>query len=199
MDFDLLIEVIGAVIGLTYFCLEYKAHIALWYVGILMSLFYIYIFLSAHFYADFAIYAYYLFANTYGLVVWLKKEKTGQITDNQSENKITHWKKRQLPVLGGIFALCWVLIWLVLTYLPTSASPLGDSFTTALSIIAMWLMAQKQIEHWFLWLVVNVVSTILYITKGLYPTAILTTVYSVGSVLGYFHWRREMLQQAENR
>lgn len=197
MDLDLLIEIIGATIGLTYFCLEYKAHIALWYVGILMSLFYIYIFLSAHFYADFAIYAYYLFANTYGLIVWLRKEKTTQVSDNQNKNRITHWKVRQIPILGVLFGLCWALIWFVLTHLPSSASPIGDSFTTALSIIAMWLMAQKQIEHWFLWFVVNVVSTILYVTKGLYPTAILTLVYSLGSVLGYYHWKRKMLQQED--
>lgn len=191
MSTNLLIEIIGAIIGLTYLYLEYKAHKSLWYVGIVMSLFYMYIFLTSHFYADFGVYVYYLCANTYGLILWNKREKNGTLTTEEA-NPITHVRLSAILPLALIFVACWGLLWFVLSHLPNSASPIGDSFTTALSVVAMWLMAQKNVEHWLLWIIVNLVSTLLYVTKGLYPTAILFCVYTIGSVLGYFNWEREI-------
>ncbi|MBR6904921.1 MAG: nicotinamide mononucleotide transporter, partial [Bacteroidales bacterium] len=38
----------------------------------------------------------------------------------------------------------------------------------------------------------NVVCVALYFWKGLYPTAILYTVYVIVAVLGYFRWKRLM-------
>ena len=60
------IEIIGAVIGLIYLYLEYKASVYLWPVGVIMPLFYIYIFFFSKFYADMGINVYYLFASIYG-------------------------------------------------------------------------------------------------------------------------------------
>lgn len=192
MGIDLLMEIAGALIGLTYLYLEYKAHIALWFVGILMSLFYIYIFFTSHFYADFGVYVYYLGANIYGLVIWLKKErKTAE--GSLDGNPVTRCPRKYFLVSTLLFVLIWSVLWAVLTHLPGSASPIGDSFTTALSVIAMWLMAQKYIEHWVLWFVINVVSSILYITKDLYPTAGLFAVYTVMSVLGYIKWKQSLV------
>ena len=82
----------------------------------------------------------------------------------------------------------------ILKTLTDSPIPLGDAFTTAASIVAMWMLAQKYLEQWLLWIVVNVVSTALYFWKGLYPTGMLFIVYVVVAVLGYFRWKKEMFQ-----
>ena len=60
MSVDLIIEIIGTVIGLAYLYLEYKASVWLWPVGILMSIFYVFIFFHGKFYADAAVYLYYI-------------------------------------------------------------------------------------------------------------------------------------------
>lgn len=192
MEIDLIIEIIGAFIGITYLILEYRASFYLWAVGIVMSLFYIYIFYEGKFYADMGIYFYYLGANIYGLILWRKnKIKT---PDNPDYQGIIHVKKNTIIPMIVIFVFLQISLYLILSKLTDSPVPLGDSFTTALSIIAMWMMAKKNIEHWILWFVVNFVSTLLYFWKGLYPTAILFTVYTVVSVFGYFKWKRLMLE-----
>jgi len=56
------------------------------------------------------------------------------------------------------------------------------------------MLAQKYLEQWMLWIVVNIVSTILYFWKGLYPTGILFIVYVIVAVLGYFRWKKEMVK-----
>ncbi len=69
--------------------------------------------------------------------------------------------------------ILYVLMWLVLSKFTDSPVPAWDSFITSLSIVATWMLARKIFEHWYLWIIVNFVSAVLFIIKGLYPTVIL--------------------------
>lgn len=195
MSTDLIIEIIGAAIGLIYLFLEYKANVWLWPAGIVMSLFYVVIFFHGKFYADAAVYLYYIGANTYGLLKWTQSKRQSLTGDGNEakELAITHVPANKiLPIAATAIALWGLLYWILGTF-TDSPVPLGDAFTTAFSIVAMWMLAQKYLEQWLLWIIVNVVSTALYFWKGLYPTAILFIVYVIVAILGYFRWRNEML------
>ena len=193
MSTDIIIEIIGAVIGLTYLFLEYKANVWLWPVGILMSVFYVVIFFHGKFYADAAVYLYYIGANTYGLFQWTRSRKL-PIDENgtKQELAITHVPAKRILPLVAITVVLWMVLYGILKTVTDSPVPLGDAFTTAVSIVAMWMLAQKYLEQWLLWIVVNIVSTILYFWKGLYPTGILFIVYVIVAVLGYLRWKKEM-------
>ncbi|HOL98307.1 MAG TPA: nicotinamide riboside transporter PnuC, partial [Bacteroidales bacterium] len=80
--------------------------------------------------------------------------------------------------------------YLILKNFTDSDVPLGDAFTTALSFTATWLLAKKYIENWFFWIVVNIVSTILYVYKGLYPTVVLFTILTLLAFVGYHKWKK---------
>jgi len=73
-----------------------------------------------------------------------------------------------------------------------SPVPFWDALTTALSIVATWMLAQKKIEHWLLWVLVDVLSIGLFIVKELYPTTVLFAVYAVLAIYGYLEWRKEL-------
>lgn len=193
MDWALIFELVGVFIGLIYLYLEYKASFWLWSAGIVMSVFYIIIFFNAKFYADAGIYAYYLGANIYGLIVWQRHQKNGA-SANAAAMPITHTEQRQILPLCLIGLASWAFLWLILSRLTDSPVPIGDAFTTALSIVAMYLLAKKKLEQWWLWVVVNLASCLLYAWKGLYPMAGLFVVYTIVSVMGYFRWKREMLK-----
>jgi len=187
------LEIIGAVIGLLYLFLEYKASKWLWPVGVLMPVVYVWIFLQSKFYADMGINVYYFFASIYGWIRWNnnKNEGTGL--------PITHTPKRSILPLTVIGLLLCAVIYLVLTRYTDSPVAAGDSLTTALSIIGMWMLAQKHAEQWWIWFVVNLISCMLYLWKGLYPTAALFTVYTVISVMGYYQWVRLMKKEARHQ
>ena len=194
MSTDIIIEIIGAVIGLAYLFLEYKANVWLWPVGILMSVFYVIIFFHGKFYADAAVYLYYIGANTYGLFQWTRSRKqTLEGNVIKQELAITHVPSMRILPLVAITVVLWMALYGILKTVTDSPVPLGDAFTTAVSIVAMWMLAQKYLEQWLLWIVVNIVSTILYFWKGLYPTGILFIVYVIVAVLGYFRWKKEMI------
>lgn len=187
------IEIIGALVGILYLYLEYKASIYLWPVGVLMPLFYIYIFFVSRFYADMAFNVYYLGASVYGWIKWYRS------TQKEDEPLvIAYTPVRLLLPLLSVFGLLFVVIWWILYHYTDSVAPIGDAFTTALSIIAMWMLAHKLIEQWWLWTVVNVVSCALYYWKGLYPTALLFVIYSIVPAFGYIQWKKQINTTDEN-
>jgi nicotinamide mononucleotide transporter len=93
-------------------------------------------------------------------------------------------------LLTTVFVLLYFMLWLILTKLTDSPVPVRDAFITSLSIIATWMLARKIYEHWYLWIVVNFVSAVLFLTRGLYPTVILYVVYGVMSFGGLVAWKK---------
>jgi len=192
MSVDLIIEIVAAIIGLTYLFLEYKANVWLWPVGILMSVFYVIVYMTGKFYADAALQVYYIGANAYGLLKWTASRRHKGVSNDSGSEELTICrtpKRLWLPLLLVSIGL-WMLLFLILRNFTDSPVPLGDAFTTSLSIVAMWMLSRKYLEQWLFWVIVNVVCVALYFWKGLYPTAILYTVYVIVAVLGYFRWKR---------
>jgi|SRR5690554_203813 nicotinamide mononucleotide transporter len=186
------IEIIGAVIGLVYLYLEYKASKWLWPVGVVMPIVYVWIFFHSKFYADMGVNIYYFFASTYGWIYWNRHKNS-----EHGELPITHTPKRFILPLVLAGTLTFSLISFILISYTNSPVPYGDSFTTTLSILGMWMLAKKYVEQWWLWFFVNIVSCALYIWKGLFPTSILFGIYSIISVFGYFKWKKMKLSQSQ--
>ena len=180
------LEIIGAVIGLIYLYLEYKANRWLWLFGVIMPVVYIVIFYQSKFYADMGINIYYFFASIWGWMVWTKKKNSAK------NGKISHTPTRFIVPLTLAGIAIFALIAFILVNYTDSPVPYGDAFTTALSIIAMWMLAFKYIEQWGLWFVVNSISCGLYFWKDLHYTSGLFAVYAVISIFGYFKWKRMM-------
>ena len=183
------LELFGLITGLLYLYLEYKANIWLWPVGVIMPIVYIIIFYQNKFYADMTFNVYYLFASIYGWYIWAKSiEKTEQ-------GLISHLPKKYIASLTAIFVAIFAVIAFLLINFTDSEVPYGDSFTTALSILAMWMLAHKYIEQWLLWIVVNAVTAILYHSKELNITVILFVVNFFVAILGYVKWKKMMEEQ----
>jgi nicotinamide mononucleotide transporter len=188
------IEIFGVVTGILYVILEVKQNRFLWPLGIITSAAYIYIFFTGKFYADMGLQVYYVLISMYGWYYWSR----GGAKETKGALPVVSINRQQLILLFLTFAFSWVLIYFVLDRYTDSSVPLGDSFTTALAIVATWMLTQKIIEQWFLWIIANVVSIALYIYKGLYPTVILYVVYAGMAVYGYLEWKRSMTQKPED-
>ena len=186
---EVYIEILGVLTGVIYLWFEYKASIYLWIAGIIMPAIYLFIYYDAGLYADFGINIYYLVIAVYGFVAW----KTGfSITGRKSEKKVLPVSR--IPAKGVVKALCAYIVaqlaiaWLLINHTDSTVA-IADSFTTALSIVGMWMLARKYIEQWWVWCVVDVASSALYIHKELYFTAVLYAVYAVIAIFGYYSWK----------
>jgi nicotinamide mononucleotide transporter len=198
------IEVFGAVTGIIYVFLEIRQTIWLWPVGILTSAVYIWVFFTSKIYADMSLQGYYLVISILGWYWWAQgggNRAQGKRTVSEGEKgrkgegetkelQVTRLKIRTGIKLSLVFVLLYIGMWLILTRLTDSPVPVRDAFITSLSIVATWMLARKIYEHWYLWIVVNFVSAILFLTRGLYPTVILYLVYGIMSFAGLVAWKK---------
>lgn len=187
-----ILEIAGFIIGLLYLWWEYHANSKLWLASLIMPAISMWIYFSKGLYADFGINIYYLLIAIYGYWVWTRGGRHRKSADSASAVPITHIPFRILAGASGVFVAVWCAIYLILTNFTNSTVPLCDSFTTALSIVAMWLLAKKYVEQWIAWVVVDIVCVGLYIYKGIYFYATLYAVYSVVACFGYRKWLRLM-------
>ena len=105
---------------------------------------------------------------------------------------VTRLKLKTGLILGAVFVLLYTGMWLVLSKLTDSPVPEWDAFITSLSVVATWMLARKIYEHWYLWIIVNFVSAVLFMSRGLYPTVILYLVYGVMSFAGLIAWKKSI-------
>lgn len=186
-----ILDIAGALLGLIYILLEYRASIWLWLVSIIMPLVDMLLYYEAGLYADFAMAIYYALAAVYGFAMWkygwmLRREKAAK---QPHELPVTHFPLRRVGWTVAAFALLWAVIWYILEEYTNSTVAVRDAFTTALSMIALWALAQKYVEQWLLWLVVDAVSCWLYIDKGIPFKALLYGLYCFIAVAGFYKWK----------
>lgn len=180
------IEILGSVLSFIYLYLSVKQKSSLWIFGFLCSALYIVVFFQSKFYADMTLQFYYMFVSIYGWINWKRgKETTGK------QLPVTRVPSKTALYLTGISVLIFSAYYFILKN-TDSPLPVGDSFTTALSIVATWMLARKYIEYWLVFIVVDAVSSALYFYKELYPTAVLFIFYTVMAVIGYFQWRKSL-------
>ena len=73
-----------------------------------------------------------------------------------------------------------------------------DTLTTGIFFVAMWLMARRKLEHWFLWIIGDLISIPLYFYKGLILTSFQYIIFTTIAIAGYFAWKKEIKYQKGN-
>ncbi len=184
---DNIIEITGTTLGLLFLYLEIKENKWLWSVGLATSLLYIYVFFVAKLYADMSLQLYYVVVSIYG---WIKWTQNSNSNVEEDELPISRLSKQLAVKLFLATSAIYCVIAYVLVNFTDDPFPYWDAFTTALSVVATWMLAQKILEQWLVWIVADGVSLILYIYKGLYPTVLLFSVYTILAVVGYFQWKK---------
>lgn len=204
MTLKLILQIAGVVLGLLYLWLEYRADIRLWIVGLVMPVVHGALYFHAGLYADASMQAYYILAGLYGWLVWqrAKKIKNGlrdaEATGPEDTNRvgvalrIAHTPLGLVPALAAVYLATHAAIYLLLVRFTNSTVPFWDSLTTALSIVAMWMLSRKYAEQWLVWLAVDLTTVGLYFYKELPLTAGLYLLYSALAVAGYLRWRRQI-------
>lgn len=187
MDAKLILQIVGIVLGLLYLWLEYRADIRLWIVGLIMPVIHGALYFKSGLYADCTLQLYYIFAGLYGLSEWHRRKAA---TNQKPATEIAHISEYFATALFSAYVLAHGIIYLILVEFTDSTVPFWDSLTTALSLIAMWMLSQKVVEQWLVWFVVDVITVGLYIYKGIPITAALYALYSILAIAGYMRWRK---------
>ena len=186
-----IVEIFGAVTGIAYVILEIRRNILLWPLGIITSAVYIYVFGRAGFYANMGLQWYYLVISIYGWYMWRRRPEPEQ-SGGKSDVKRIGIATAAWCMMSAL--ALWAGLWFLLDRATDSPVPVWDGLIASLSVVATWMLTKKYLEQWYIWIVANAVAVVVYLSSGLYPTAMLFFVYFVMAIIGLIKWGKKPLK-----
>lgn len=186
------VELIGTLFGLLSVYFASRANILTWATGIINEVFLFILFFQIQLYADMFLQVYFFVVTLYGWYNWKQKPKQNSITLTQKKTKI--WLASAIIVGTIIAGFLFANIHLYLPhYFKTEAAfPFADSFVMVLSIVATVLLAQKKIETWYLWIIVDIVCVFLFFKKGIVFLALEYLVFLGLATYGLLNWKKQL-------
>lgn len=176
------LELVAAVSGLLAVWLIVRQDMRAWPFGILTGTLYIVIFAQARLYAGALLQVFYVGLQAYGWYSWRRGLGDGR------RLPVSRASARLLALLVVLGAAGTAALGTALSR-TDQALPYWDSFITAFSLVAQWMVARKLLENWVVWFVVDGIAVGVYVKMGLPFTAVLYAAYLWLAVAGWREWR----------
>ena len=188
--FDLL-GFIAAVAGILCVVLAAKGNIWNFLFGVVQVTLYAYISFKSTAYGNAAVNAlYYLPMQFIGLWQW--RHRGASSAEAIKARRLS--LKATVLIVVGCAAMTAVLFFVLRHF--GAKQPFNDAFTTVLCVVAQVLMTLAFVEQWYLWIVFNVFTVIMWIifvTQGVahsVPMLVMYVFYLINSVNGLISWRK---------
>jgi nicotinamide mononucleotide transporter len=171
-----LIETVAVLFSIISVVLASRKSIHTWVTGIVGILGYMVIFWNSKLYADFGLQIVFILQSIWGYLTW-RKEKS---------NIAIH------PVdLAAIVLSLFVSLVFIFGKYTDNPHPVLDSLASTLSILAVYLMAQRIPFAWKVWMAADIVYVVLFFKAGLFLSCALYIVFFFLARNGYKSWSNE--------
>jgi nicotinamide mononucleotide transporter len=178
-----LTEVLGFATGGACVWLVVREHLWNWPVGLANNIFFFVLFFESRLYADMSLQVVYFAMGVYGWLHW-RFGGTQRTELSITRTTRTEWLTLAAAIPLGTWALHEVLLRV------NGAAPLWDALTTVLSLAAQYLLCQKRLENWWIWITADLIYIPLYFSRHLPLTAVLYAVLLTMCLIGLSQWRR---------
>ena len=181
-----IVEIIAVVFGLASVWSMKKESILAFPFGIINVLIYVYICFVSKLYAFASINLFFAGMSVYGWINWARKDQ------GDKNIRISRCSLKELILNSVALLAFFIILRIILVTYTDSVVPTWDALTTAIYIIAMWMLARKRIENWIGWIMGDTISIGLFIYEGLYFSSFQFFVFTIIAVLGFIEWRRKL-------
>lgn len=179
------LEWIAAGLGVLAVWLTVRQNLWCWPTGLVMVILYIWVFYDVKLYSDMLLQGVYAVLQLYG---WWQWRRGGAAHQGRAISRL-----RAPQWLAGLAAgaLASLLLGAAMAHWTDAAQPWLDASLTGFSLVAQLWMAQKRVQCWPLWLVLDVIYVGLFCSKALYLTAGLYALFVVLAAQGWYRWQRD--------
>jgi nicotinamide mononucleotide transporter len=186
------IELIGTLFGLISVYYASRANILTWPTGIINEIALFVLFFQVQLYADMFLQVYFFVVTIYGWYKW---------KSNTADVPVTSAGPLMIKIIAVIMVIGTISVGLIIrsihswlpAYFPLPAAyPFADSFVMVGSILATVLLARKQVENWYLWIIVDVVSIVVYLLKGIYFLSLEYVIFLGLASFGLYRWTKQL-------
>ena len=159
-----------------------------WPIGLLNNALFFVLFLAAKLYADAALQIVFAVLGVYGWYRWLRPGLLTGLPVRRTTRAEWAW-------LGafGVLGIALVSYWLASS--TDSPVPFWDACILVLSLLATYGQANKLVESWWLWIMVDVISIPVYASRSLYLTSVLYAGFLLLCIAGLRNWSRDLRVQ----
>jgi nicotinamide mononucleotide transporter len=181
-------EIIGTLLGIVGVWLMIRQNVWGWPIGLVQVAVYAWVFFGAKLYSDAILQVFFFAIQAYGWWHWLHGDPRER--RRRSELPVTRLRPAAImrwAIAGAVATAVWGEFMRRTT---DAALPHWDAFILMFSLIAQWLQAQKRLENWAGWMLVNVVAVGVYWAKDLRLTAGLYVVFFGMAAMGHLAWRK---------
>lgn len=185
------IQWISFISGILYIYYATRNHPQCWPWGILSSGLWAYASaFQLHLYSDAILQFIYVLLGFYGWYQWMAGRHPS--LKSQPALPIT----RYTPKILYILLLTCIFPSLVLGYImhfTPAAFPYTDAFLTVYSLLATWMLVNRKIENWILWIVIDFLSIPLFAWRGGHLFALLFLIYGMLAIQGWKSWKAQWI------
>jgi nicotinamide mononucleotide transporter len=192
------IEFVGTLFGAISIWLSAKANIWNYPLGLIYVVCFFFVAFQVQLYPDMILQVFFFITNAIGWWRWAHPKPEEE--DRKHELKISFITRKQLAILLGVGVAGTFVFgasasrlheWLPTIFSLPSAFPYLDSFITVMSIIATFLMIEKKVESWIIWILVDIVATYLYLSRELILFGLEFGAFCFLASFGLWNWIRE--------
>jgi nicotinamide mononucleotide transporter len=186
---DNLIGIIASLTGIWCVVLTAKGKISNYYFGIINVITYAIVAYGWEYYGEVMLnIAYFLPMQFVGIYIWIKNRK-----QNDKDGVYVKFLNNKQRIFWLILSIIGVVGYGFVLQGLGGSLPFTDSMSTILSIIAMILMAGLYMEQWILWIVVDVVTIVMWFVVMLQggndiSILLMWIAYLVNAVYGLINW-----------
>lgn len=182
------VEIIGFVTGALCVWGVARQRLWSWPVGIANNAAFLILFLGTGLYGNAVLQLIFAGLAIYGWINWLRGR-----ADSSTSNDlpVTAASPRGIAFMAGAVLLGTAVGALVLSASTDSTAAIPDAFILVGSLGATFWQARKTIQHWWVWITIDVVSIPLYISRGLLLTGLLYVIFLALCVYGLVDWQRK--------
>lgn len=181
------ISLVSGVLGVCSVVLGAQRNIWTFLFGFAQVLTYSYLCWGERFYAELLLNAYYFVTMLYG--VWIWRKRLGGDVDRYVVETRKLSVVALLCVCVSTLLLSIVVGWFLSVYTDDS-QPYMDALTTVPAMVAQVLMILVYREQWCIWLLVDVLATVMWVEAGDYCMAAQYIFWCVNCIYGYVLWSR---------
>ncbi len=192
------LEFFAVIFGLIAVALSAIANIWSWPIGIVNVILSTFFYYQIQLYPDMFLMIFFFVTNLLGWWRWANPKPEEE--DKKRELRVSFMdRKRFVFLLLAGFLVTYLMgtlaanlhEWFPYLFNLPSAYPFIDSFILVMSVITTFLMVQKKIECWIIWIIVDVVATYLYFLKGAKFFGLEYLVFTLIAIFAFWKWIRE--------
>ena len=191
---DSAIGIVCGLAGVICVALTAKGKISSYLFNFIQMITYMIICWDLALYLEFGEQVFYFIVCIFGVFMWKKNMKKND--DGSEQVKAKKFKLWQWLVAISATFFTTSMLGLFGKFVLNSTLPFLDAMTVALAVIAQLLMIWRYREQWACWILIDVVSLIMFIILGQWSMVAMYIAWTANAIYGWYNWTK--LQKAAN-